>query len=896
MTALVQSGGAVGTTSATATLSPGATAGNTIVAIATWLFTDTLTPSHTMPASMTLTAGPFTATTTNTRQIAVYIGQAAGGETNFTAGYSGGGSGVVEVEVMEFSGLGAAPAFDGTPTASSEVSSTSLPSMSVTPSNTADIVIVGGTMSGTISAESWSNGFTSVNHSTTHMMAGYKLPASTSAQSTVGSWTTTRGALGVIFALKPALPFTITKTLTGVWGVAGPVAKTLTGLWKVNGPLGDNFDVVVEVAWDTPPRTRPGEDPSWVGGSDWTRIDADVMADDVDVSPRLRTLDTSRGVRMLTGDMQAGGFTAKWLDQYGSLDKNNPDGPWADNIAKRRRARVWLVPADDAGVLQTDAAVLLSTAFIEKLTPSWEVGAHWVTMECVDLAGLMGPDTLPISVVDAVIRGLEPDAYFPLGEQSGATRAEDVFSTGAAVYNLPLQASGVLTNFDPRQGVTCGRPTGAQVVSQNVVRFPYSTPDEITLVGWFRKIPGDDATTTPAVITVQDGGGVPFTFTGSAGHNAIFVNIQHTLGEVGTDAINLTVRTPSGYNTSRGPKSHDFMDGEPHMLAMAIDGSTKTMTTWVDGVNQGTRTEGGSPSVALSTLNVSSLLSNVNMWAAGWGIAWDSASTVDNSANVGLLPIFHRILTDTEVAAIWDAGINAWNADTTGDRATNVLTLDDVDPGDLNIADGTQVCSGTTLNNQGVIPYIGKVVDTEHSAFFTNADGKLTFLDRTPDTPTLTFTLAGTTAGGATPYKDITPVDGVERLVGRVIVKREGGQDRIRENPTAIADYDAPEITLDTLLAGSDTADALGDYILDRNSTPRTVVTDVKLELRNRSVPASIVTDREIGDAGTVKFQPSSFGPETSQTSVIERVEHHFDWGTWDWWTVLGVTEHIDPS
>jgi len=69
----------------------------------------------------------------------------------------------------------------------------------------------------------------------------------------------------------------------------------------------------VEVAWETPPRTRPTD-------ADYTRIDDNVP---------LRAIKTKRGFRIKTGESEASDATLTFDNRHRDLDPSNTASVWA---------------------------------------------------------------------------------------------------------------------------------------------------------------------------------------------------------------------------------------------------------------------------------------------------------------------------------------------------------------------------------------------------------------------------------------------------------------------------------------------------------------------------------------------------------------------------------------
>lgn len=653
---------------------------------------------------------------------------------------------------------------------------------------------------------------------------------------------------------------------------------------------------VVEVAWDVPYLTRPDSE-------DWVRLDQDILVDPfafwggelvqwgdevvvwgdgdpIDVAPCIRSLDTEIGIRTKTGESEPGTATSVWGDHFGVLNRLNPSGPLAAEIKKCRRVQFTLEPEDG------DPEVVY-TGFLDRLSPSWDVGDSTVTMECVDLLAVLADVTLPPSVLDVAMRDLAPVSYWPMTETAGQ-HADDVVGTGDGIYQQPVTGTGAVVPFDSRPCVVSKMATPAGADGQ-WINVPVVGSSEISIGIWFQW--GDGI--PPSVITLADffgddgyvtmGIGPIYDIDDQPTGEAIF---SGTIG-VGSDVIDL-------FSFANIP----VFDAASHFMVLRI-------TAEVAGGNSSAANlhyDGNDVNVQVVYDNVGSM-TEASLAAAmegfhsakiGWGGGQSAPVAGSFSGAAGHAFYVDYEMDEAEADVLWIAGTNPRANDTTADRLNWVLDLAGVDEDDRNIVGGTQICGPTLLDSQSVPDYVRKIGRTEGTPIFVDRLGRITLPEVLPNNPPTSATFDGNEPSGEdwVPYADITPANAVEWLVNDVKITRESGAEQIVVDQPSIDEYGRAAIALETLHATADDARAAGEQIISRRREPTTVTSGIDLAARRKDVPTELTLTAGPGDVSDVRMKPARYSGTVLQRSVTERVAHSFDWQAWDWRVELGMSEH----
>jgi hypothetical protein len=228
-------------------------------------------------------------------------------------------------------------------------------------------------------------------------------------------------------------------------------------------------------------------------------------------------------------------------------------------------------------------------------------------------------------------------------------------------------------------------------------------------------------------------------------------------------------------------------------------------------------------------------------------IAWRFDSSADSPGS-------------TAIADLYDAGDPAgvWNAELTGARVTRVLDLCGWPSSQRSISAGVAQTGAAAddLDGTSVLSHLQSVgVDGEAGRLFVDGQGRVVFQDR--HWP-LTSTRGASAQVGVGPGETLG-WEGLELrhtdadVVNRAIVTRAGGEPQ-EWNSTASVDKYGPRTAQlsDVPLASDAEAQSLGQWIVVNNSSARSRVEQVRLNLGQSTGAAASVLAREVGDMVTV--------------------------------------------
>jgi hypothetical protein len=607
----------------------------------------------------------------------------------------------------------------------------------------------------------------------------------------------------------------------------------------------------VEIALNTPWSTRPDV-------NDWQRIDiADPIAGSS--GSALRAAHTKRGVRTKTGEPEASYMTVVCDNTHGELTRSNTAGPWYPNLKHRRRVRVILEP-------EGEDPITLLTGFIDRFHPTWNLDHAEMTLELVDLLAVAGTKPLPDSVYEHVTRELGAVSYWPFAP---ATRdVEDIIDRYDLTLDVDPHSTDPLLAYAPAQGQIIGW-IDTENISQ-VARHP-SVPvaDDATFVFWVRF---DKVSTFQSIWPWYQRNSE---FSGKCSIHLIKLYASNPYTIV---AVQERGAAPAVQRSFEAVISAaDLEDSRAHMIAVTFSaGTAANNQIWFDGVK-------------LERENFTSITTGTSFGFAapawiGTALGPPPGETVAG-LQFGHLARFDRVLDDAEIAELYAAGVAPWDGDTTGERIERLCLAAGIDAADLDLDVGVAVCGpatlGTTLGEQ-----LDKVVATELGALFCTADGKIRFLARPSNDQTATVTFAGTEDDGI-PYVDVDVEDSLDRTINTARATRDVGEPQEVIDRDSVDEYGTLGVQVATVARTPGGARAVAARLVHRSSSPREIVTGLRINGRHTHVGTDIFTV-DVHTAVSILTSPA--GLEEPQLSLIEGVEHTVDWVEQTIVTVLAAT------
>lgn len=586
--------------------------------------------------------------------------------------------------------------------------------------------------------------------------------------------------------------------------------------------------VTIEVAWTNDPLTRPGLTIDTLlteGGDTLVTEGGDTLTTEgtwTDITagnPARDTLTTARGVDMKLGSFETGVMNLTLDNVNGDLDPSNTSSTYSPNVKPRKRIRASITP--DGGT-----KTVIFTGFVERWPIRWRVEDEVVQVAASDLFGVIAEEILPPSVLEHTILGDGAVHYWPLGEDFIQT-AEDLAGSADGSYRLSPVPTDGLVPFDPRgshvYGTAPADAQGNKHLGQHVTISPFDfTSSEASVEFWMSNEQLDDIGPNQTILKVG-----PVTATLVFGASDNYLSILFSDG-----SLNATVST-EGSGTNFGQLS------APHHVVATYD-ATDGASVWVDGVEVGTQTATDTPTFS-------------GIWstsAIGLGI-----TQIAQQVRVAHVALYDAALTPAQAIAHYDAGVNAWDGDTTSARLTRVLDIVGVDALDRDIETGTQICGPALLNSENVVTYIRKIAATENSALFVSADGKITFRANDND-PAAVLVFGEDVAGSEVPYSELVPDFPVERIINLAEVNRDGGNIQRYEDATSRTENGTTSVQVETLHQTPSGARSLAAGLVARNKTPKTTITRLTVDGRDDAVTAAASLDLEIGDGVDARMAP----------------------------------------
>jgi hypothetical protein len=282
---------------------------------------------------------------------------------------------------------------------------------------------------------------------------------------------------------------------------------------------------------------------------------------------------------------------------------------------------------------------------------------------------------------------------------------------------------------------------------------------------------------------------------------------------------------------------------------------------------------------------------------------YDEAST---AFATGILP-GKRVVVSVEGVSIFDGFIDDWNYSYTSDLRADasisavdalsilagarlsewetaegeqagyriVATLNHPDvayDGTVVIDTGLARLQGDTVaEGTSALTYLQLVARTDFGTVFVDRSGVFQFRDRRR-AASATVSAAFADDGSQIPFSGIDPQFGSELFYGRVTVQRLGGAVMSAVSATT----NIRTLTLTGLLFDTDLkSQNLADFLLNLYETPKTRVDGLTVILEALSeAERETVLELDLGDVITILWTPQGTTSSTTQTVVIEGIDH----------------------
>jgi hypothetical protein len=571
----------------------------------------------------------------------------------------------------------------------------------------------------------------------------------------------------------------------------------------------------------------------------------------VDVTDYVREVTVRRGRSDEFQEFEAGTATITLDNRDRRFDPLNTSSPYSPNVVPRRGIRIT--------ALNTIGGTTTSFRMFRGFVEGWPVSItdagfdSTVTIECVDIMGLLGQEELPDDLADSYIRSLSPRHYWPLNDPIDPVTytTQSLKDYGSSPVDLTPYSTFKTANCE---GLAIGlADTAISIAETDFVdgwsysRGPYSSAYS-SLSLWFQAPQLDQLT----VASWGQQRNTNISYDVNTSELSIQVLSGTTLGEfVGTISLDLSIahHLVVNLNNSSSAPTSVYVDGQP--LTMSL-----------------------SSLVAFSA-------SLFESYQSGQGRR-QQIVTLD------------RELTATEVQTIYRLS-RAIITETTSARFTRLMGYTPVPSGFWTTpVDTIGTVSGITTGGPSITSELQLLNDSEGGNLYVNKAGELTLTGRnafatgTSLTNQATIGTTGITIGPEIQYH----VD-AETMRNELTMGFAGeGVVELRDS-TSVTAYGTSGGTWTTQLSTQDQALALGNLLIGFSKDPKVVVSPVEVNVSAVAADWATILGLELLDRITLTLAPA-VGSSMSFPQLVQSIEHRVVPGEWST-TLNGSVRFTNP-
>jgi hypothetical protein len=578
-------------------------------------------------------------------------------------------------------------------------------------------------------------------------------------------------------------------------------------------------NVIVEISFVSSPYTSS---PTWV-----------------DVTDRVREVTVRRGRSDEFQEFEAGTATITLDNRDRRFDPLNTSSPYSPNVVPRRAIAI-TAKNTIAGV---DTYFPIFRGFVEGWPASITNGGYdaTVTVECVDLMGLLEQEEIPDDLADSYIRSLNPRHYWPLNDpidpvtytsqtlQDYGNSPEPLtpYSTFKTA-NCPGLAVGLadtavsIAETDFVDGWSYSRASNyASSFASLSLWFQAPQLDQLTVASWGSQRNTNisyDVTTSELSIQVLSG----ITLGEFTGTIALDLSIAHHL------VLNLD-------NDISAPSSV-YVDGQPLTMSLVslVPFSAPLYESYSSG--QGRRQQ---------------------------------------------IVTFDRALTATEVQTIYRLS-RAIITETTAQRFQRLIDYSPLVAGMYLSPTGTVgTVSGITTGGPSLTSEFQLLNDSEGGSLFVNKDGKLlmtgrnAFASGTSITSQATIGTTGITIGPEIQYHVNA------ETMRNALTMGFAGEGVVEVfNQASVDAYGTSGGTWSTQLSTQADAQELGNLLIGFSKDPKVVINPVEVNVSANDSDWATVLNLELLDRYTLTLAPD-VGSVISVPQLVQSIEHRVIPGEW---------------
>jgi hypothetical protein len=571
----------------------------------------------------------------------------------------------------------------------------------------------------------------------------------------------------------------------------------------------------------------------------------------VDVTDYVREVTVRRGRSDEFQEFEAGTATITLDNRDRRFDPLNTSSPYSPNVVPRRGIRIT--------ALNTIGGTTTSFRMFRGFVEGWPVSItdagfdSTVTVECVDIMGLLAQEELPDDLADSYIRSLNPRHYWPLNDPIDPVTytTQSLKDYGSSPVDLTPYSTFKTANCE---GLAIGlADTAISIAETDFVdgwsysRGPYSSAYS-SLSLWFQAPQLDQLT----VASWGQQRNTNISYDVNTSELSIQVLSGTTLAEfVGTIALDLSIA---------------------HHLVVNLDNSfASPSSVYVDGQPL---------TMSLSSF-VGFFASLFESYQSGQGRR-QQIVTLD------------RELTATEVQTIYRLS-RAIITETTSARFTRLMGYTPVPSGFWTTPVGTVgTVSGITTGGPSITSELQLLNDSEGGNLYVNKAGELTLTGRnafatgTSLTSQATIGTTGITIGPEIQYR----VD-AETMRNELTMGFAGeGVVELRDS-TSVTAYGTSGGTWTTQLSTQEDALNLGNLLIGFSKDPKVVVNPVEVNVSAMAADWATILGLELLDRITLTLAPD-VGSSMSLPQLVQSIEHRVIPGEWST-TLNGSTRFTNP-
>jgi hypothetical protein len=571
----------------------------------------------------------------------------------------------------------------------------------------------------------------------------------------------------------------------------------------------------------------------------------------VDVTDFVREVTVRRGRSDEFQEFEAGTATITLDNRDRRFDPLNTSSPYSPNVVPRRGIRIT--------ALNTIGGTTTSFRMFRGFVEGWPVSItdagfdSTVTVECVDIMGLLAQEELPDDLADSYIRGLSPRHYWPLNDPIDPITytTQSLKDYGSSPVNLTPYSTFKTANCE---GLAIGLADTAISIAETdfVDGWSYSraafSSSAASLSLWFQAPQLDQ-------LTIASWG------------SQLDTNISY---DVTTSTLEVQILTGSQLKTYNGTIALDLAIA--HHLVLNLDNSGAVVSSvYVDG--------------QALTMSLSSTIS----FSASLFESYSSGQGRRQQVIV-----LDRLMTPTEIQTIYRLS-RAIITETTSARFTRLMGYTPVPSGFWTTPVGTVgTVSGITTGGPSITSELQLLNDSEGGNLYVNKAGELTLTGRnafatgTSLTSQATIGTTGITIGPEIQYH----VD-AETMRNELTMGFAGeGVVELRDS-TSVTAYGTSGGTWTTQLSTQEDALNLGNLLIGFSKDPKVVVNPVEVNVSAVAADWATILGLELLDRITLTLAPA-VGSSMSLPQLVQSIEHRVIPGQWST-TLNGSTRFTNP-